>query len=725
MDPQINEFVRPPEHYQRDLNLIGNALEASAHYLHQMTGEPVEVCVQWLETEIRPELTEPEMTTTYRQPNGDRVMTRKIQFGAMLERVEEKAMVISPNMVVYDNQLENPSFLAGFITDKRAERSTIKKAGQVAKVEGDTHKAIICGGTQNRIKVLVNSISGSNVSPHNVMYCKTAHSTATSGCRIATSYSNAVTEKFLAGNRHYRDSTTTLDNLIALVRLSDLDAIEQLITKYDLVVPTVEQTMQVITRSTKFYDEDGPGTLAINQYLNTLNGTQLAAIVYVGDFYHLSKLNPELTRGYIARILNIAETPCEEPESIVANLSPDIVALGGVLMAHLLQGSTVKAMRDRNPEHYAIYAHVLKQAQEILVEWSDLWQGLMATRALPPSIWYFPNSIRRVVVGSDTDSTMFTCQDWVEWYCGRLEFSPEASKVTALMTYLTSQMVAHTLAQVSRQMGTQDKDLYRLRMKNEYSFPVYIRANRAKHYATLISANEGNVYPVPDIDIKGVALKDSKNPPLIMDTLEQMLKRIMMGIMDNKGVSIIPIMQEIADLEHYVIGSIQKGESTFLSNQYIQEREAYKDPDSSKYTNYDLWRLTFSKSYGPTDPPPYGAVKVATNLKGTVLKEWLVRVRPDIQQGFKEWLDLTNRRECSQMLLPMECVEGGIPSEVIEVMDIRKMVGEMFEGFYILLEMLGFYYKNQWRTRLLSDEISPSGTYRPGSTPLAYLDDTA
>jgi hypothetical protein len=57
----------------------------------------------------------------------------------------------------------------------------------------------------------------------------------------------------------------------------------------------------------------------------------------------------------------------------------------------------------------------------------------------------------------------------------------------------------------------------------------------------------------------------------------------------------------------------------------------------------------------------------------------------------------------------MERMLNGVPKEFIAAMDQRRVVKELMESFYIILEMCGFYFKNKHTTRLLSDEIA----YRP------------
>lgn len=711
--PEVNEFVGHPEDYSRDLDIIGNALDDTAHYLHISTGKPLAECKAFVLKEASPEGTLPiqpkNMKVTFREANGDR-RKAAMDFDRFLKGVGSRNSILTPNMVVYDHPSINKSFIASFIDDGMAERSKVKKLGQLAEMEGDKATAEFCANRQNTIKLLLNSTSGAHASPHNPLYNKTAHSSLTSTCRIATSYSNSNTERLLAGNRHYWSPEITINNIISVTRLAEYDKIEKVIAKYNIVYPTVEDTLKCIWRCTKFYWDDPKGKSEVTSLIHKLTPIQRAAFVYSGDLYHVAKLNDSFMRDFVTEAIT---RPTEIPEDmgdVIGNAVDDAIALCGFLCADLLDGKTVKNLKSSNPEGYRIYEATLHHVERLFSKYEDFIQALLATPSLPPSVWSFPTSIRRCVIGSDTDSTMFTCQDWVEWYFGKLVFGQEADCVTNVFVYINSQMVAHCLASASKQMGVIDENLYRLKMKNEFGFPVFMVANRAKHYATLISSCEGNVYPEPKVEIKGVALKDSKNPPAIMKALENNLKSVMMDITLDKGVNIFDILQTMANLEHEVRRSLESGSIEYLSNAYIKEEGAYKNPMSSNFIHYSLWTDVFADTYGHTVEPPYGAVKVGVMLDSPRLVErWLTKIDPVIAERMRGWMAKTGRTNFSQFLLPTEVVEGGIPKEISMLLDVRKLISEMFAGNYIMLEMLGFYYRNKNNTRLVSDEIP----YRP------------
>jgi hypothetical protein len=308
---------------------------------------------------------------------------------------------------------------------------------------------------------------------------------------------------------------------------------------------------------------------------------------------------------------------------------------------------------------------------------------------------------------------MFTVQDWISFYFGKLVFGDEANKVANVMCYLNTQVISHMLALTSKQMGISDKNLFRLKMKNEYNFPIYIRGNRAKHYATLNSSREGNVYKVPKIELKGVAIKDSKVPKVIMKALETDFYNIMMRLMEGHGINIYPIMQRIANFEHEIFKSLSEGRLEYLQTQSISPKATYKAPMSSKYMNYDLWLKVFQETFTEIAPPPYRAVKISTILNNkTALMEWVQWMsvtNPAMSKQLAVWIKDNNKTALNQLLLPAEIFEGGLDPLFVRIMDTRKMVAELLSGYYILLGMLGMYNIGKKLPILLSDDIP----YRP------------
>lgn len=708
-----NPFVRDIAEYKRDLDVVGNAVADAAHFLNIQTGKSIEQCIAFVQKKIAPggkfELKPRSIKMTKRQPNGDRIK-HLMPFDRLIDGVDKTKSILSPNMVVYANPEKNLSFQSAFIDDNMAKRKVVKKKGQKAKMEGVMSLYYFCENQQTVIKTLNNSLSGAYGSPHNPVYNKTAHSTLTSATRIATSYGNAGTEKLLSGNRHYHNAEVTLNNIISITRHTDYVALKAVMDKYHLTYPTVNDCMDLIDRCTTMYWVDPAKLETVYSTVNKLTDLQRAAFAYTADLYHLAKFNKDFIKTIINELITRPTFTVENPDVHVDNCNGDIVALCGILCSDILAGMQVSKLKETNYSDYLIYASTVAHVNQVFDKIADFIKVFLVTDNMPASIYSFPASIRRVVVGSDTDSTMFTCQDWVEWFCGKLEMGLEGQRVSAAIMYFNTQMIAHNMAMISRQMGVVDKNMKRLEMKNEYSFLVYMVANRSKHYVTMINAKEGNIYKKPELDTKGVALKNSKIPPKIMKTSDNLIKMITGDIMSGKNIDIYPIMQRIANIEHEIFASLESGSIEYLSRAHIKAEGAYKKPSVSVYVHFDMWQRVFSDKYGVVQNPPYACVKVSNTLNTPKrFDEWINTMDPDTAQRMRNWLKSADKDKLGQFLVPVERSLNGIPKEFINAMDKRRIVKELMESFYIILEMCGFYFKNKHITRLLSDEI----IYRP------------
>lgn len=718
-----NLFLKPAGEYTRNLNVVGTAHQDAAHFLQIHTGEPLDRCLAYVKkatsTDGRFPINSRSMKVTKRNAVGDRVKAL-VSFDELLSEVEECQDILTPNLIVYDSPMRQQSCTSKYIEDKMESRTEIKDRGIQAKMENDKGLMTICSNAEAGIKEMINSLSGAHASPYNPFFNKTSHSSLTSLCRVATNYSNSSTERFLSGNRHYRNLDVTIGNIVAVTRQMDYAKLAAVVDRYELHTPTTDELMTLVLRCTKFYWSDVVGETKIRTTLERLTPLQRIAFAYTGDFYHLDKMNPELTHALVKTLITRPTAAVANPEEIVKNVDSDIKALVGILCKDLLDGGTVKAMRAKSEDNYVIYAATIQNVIDTLEDRLDLIKVLWLGEITLPSIWYYPDSIRRSVVGGDTDSTLFTVQDWViNWIESTTDlstsevlhstelFNHEAYSVGAVMVYLNSQLISNTLASMSKQIGVVDSKLFEYRMKCEFYFAVYMRANRAKHYATLETVREGNVYPEPEIGIKGVGLKDSKMPDKIMQGVQSELENIMINIMNGKGIEPHALFQRIANLEHEIINSLKSGNIEYLSIVGIKQAEAYKVPMSSNYAHHSRWDDVFSSTFGKIGNPPYASVKISTTLSTTrKTREWVASLEPKLQTDMNEWLTKYNKTSLGTILLPKEIVAGGIPDIFVKTIDIRKVVSELVAAHYIILEMCGFYLSSKNNTTLLSDTLA-------------------
>lgn len=710
----MDHFIKPVQTYTRKTNLIETYIQDNALHLHLMTQEPLERCVEFVKQSIQPggrrALRIPQVGLLMRNKYGDR--ERKVMpLTMLLADIEQKREILSPSLTAYTPPDVRESSLAKYIVANLEKRSHAKKQMFEATMAGDKVLEAIHEAAQTTLKIKNNSLSGAQCSPYTILWNKTAHSTLTSTCRCATSYGNANNERFLMGNRHYWSPDITRNNIISIIAHSDLDRIRDTMTHYGLSYPTSTQVMALIERSTRPYWRSQRHLAEIEELVNTLNDVQRAAFLFTSNLYDLALINPEFVRGLLGQLSSKITEPLEDPEQVrtwMGQMDADLEAFVCMLCGDEMAGRSLKTVREEDPRTYGILAANVQRAAQVMAHYGQFIQTFWLTDHLPPSIYYLPSIIRKTVIVSDTDSTIFTVSYWADWYLGRQEYSPEAVAVANAVVYLAGQTVRHIMATLSGNMGVHQREIFRLAMKNEFFFPVFVLTGRAKHYFAYRSAQEGNVFDVPKMEIKGVGLRNSNVPVFLTQQSHALMRYLMDRVMANEKISLRRVLRKVAQIELGIIDSIKSGDFEVLRSMQIKTRESYKD--TARYSNYDhyvLWESAFAPKYGNAPSPPYRAIKVPLNTTSpTRFKAWLDGMADrELAQRIQDFYQQRGRKDASQLLLPENILnDRGIPEEVMAVMDIRSTVAQLMEGFYIVLEGLGYYVRNDHNTRLAMDE---------------------
>lgn len=715
-----NHFVLPRDQYSRDLNVLGHYVEDSALYLHKRTGKDLATCLNYVKTHTAPggklAVTDPDVMALTKHRPGQRDK-EQVKLSAYFRDMEENDRIISPTMAVYHNPGKLQSLSSDFIGINIKRRNESKGAMFAAKEAGNKALEEFKKNEQKSFKISNNSLSGAQASAHTVLYNKSAHSSLTSTCRTATSYGNANNEKFLYGNRHYWGPDVVKANIISVLRSTDYAALQHAMELYGIRHPTAEETFECVKYSTDLYWKNEAQLNEIRLLINALTDIERSAFVYSGDLHHLAKYNDEVVRVFLDKLSSKATQPINDPDTYVKRMDADLVALVGLLCADELKGRSIKALSGEGGHDYQMVGATAKHIMEVLDEYQYMIKAFWRINTLPSSVAHIRSSIRRGVITSDTDSTIFTVQAWTEWYVGKIDFSEKSNAIAYAVVYLATQTIAHILAMVSAGMGVRPEMIHDLSMKNEFMFPVFVLTSMAKHYFAYISAQEGNVFTELDTEVKGVYLKDSNCPPHVMEEFNNTLKWSMDRVMDGNGLNLTELYQKIATIENGIRASVQKGESSYLTGSQVKNKESYANPQSSPYLHYQLWNEVFAPKYGEAPEPPYSAVKVSVDIKNkTALKEWLDAIEDkELAARLEAWVKANNKNIITSILLPRPVVNiVGLPTEVIQAMNIRKLIYSTVKPFYVLLESLGVYMTNNNITRLVSDgQIEAQPTFVP------------
>jgi hypothetical protein len=702
-----NPFVLAPSQYKRDLNVLGYYVQDCATYLHQMTGAPIEDCTTFVKTEMRPggqfEFKDPKIVYLERQENGDRVQMEGTLQAYLNDSIRNKEL-IAPTLTTYLHPDVKQSPLVDYIEGNVKARGVAKKAKFKAEMEGDVVLMQIKDNEQTNKKLANNSISGAHVSPSTPLYNKTAHSTLTSNCRSTSGFGNANNEKFLSGNRHYWSIEICMQNIISIINHTDYAAQAAAMRKFGIRHPSVDETMECIMYSTNFYVRDKFKMKKVYDLVKTLSPEQRSAFVYTGDLYHLMRFNDEVVRTFISKLSMMVEVPHPEPDSILKTVQEEHVHLAAQICERYTKGLQ---MHEIVGEARGILASTAKNIGDVGEEYRDLIAAFWVTTNVPASLAFFPDSIRRSAITSDTDSTIFTVQDWVLWHQGWLGFDEKCNAVAASMVYLAAQTIIHVLARMSANFGIVEKYIHKVAMKNEFKFDVFVATQVAKHYFALIGCQEGNLFKEYKKEIKGVHLKASNAPRFVIKEAEKMMLFIMNSVLKGEKIKIHDILKTIADIERQIFTAIGEGGYQFFRMGQIKTPDSYaKSAEESPYQQYVMWNEVFGPKYGIAPPVPYTCVKIATELDTpTKTREWLESLEDRELAGRMEaYMKRMGKRYVGSVQLPEQNLQTkGIPTEILQVAGVRKIVADATRVFYIILETLGIYLSNDKLTRLVSD----------------------
>lgn len=714
-------FVKPVEYYRRNLNFFAKYAEFAGLYLSKLYGKSREEMIAWVRDKTLPGkelgIIDPMVTYLEQETEGNRVL-KQARMSAYLKMVEERRYGMSPTMTAYQHPDVEISPLAEYIDTGLTNRSKNKKKKlEFAKLKNKL-MANIYDNRQNRNKIKNNSLSGAQGTKSSVLFTKSAHSTLTSTCRSASSNTNANVERLLSGNRHYWSADIAINCIVSTIALTDFDKVRIAIDKYNLVYPSAAFMMRLINECTQLYWEDDYGTARIYQLVKMLSPEERAAFCYSGDLSSLAFNNPEVVKHLLDGLIILPEHSVENPLEIIKKLNEDEGPLLGIVSNELHNGAGVWHADVTSGPNYGRIGAMAQQIMDTMTYYGELFDAFWVTKAVAASMATFPSSIRRVVVASDTDSCIFTNQHWVEWYVGSYDekpaevFSQLGFSCQAATTYLCSQMTTHVLATMSGNMGVADQYMRLLQMKNEYAFKIFSLTSMAKHYYAPMVAQEGNIYPEPDWEIKGATLRNSTAPKQLMKLSDKLIEDLVVRVTEGEKLELCEVLQYIANLEWSIVKSIEAAQPTFFAKANIKSKDSYKK-ENSPYLHYSLWNDVFGPKYGMMAEPPYVGLtcKLECNNQ-TEFDEWVASWEDtDMQARFKDWLNRNNKDFMSQMHLPMDILTArGVPVEVQKALGVRNQVKGLMKSFYLILESLGYYCMNDHISRMVMDDFPPTET---------------
>lgn len=719
-------FTRELETYRREYNIIDTAKHDLAFYLMRLRNIPFNDALNFVEKTISPDgryaLKSPKVMYLYRKENGDREI-RENDLVSYIQNLVDTEQIIAPNMTAYLPPKVKKSVLAEYIQINMKLRKADKHQMFVCRMRAQEEAAAYFKTLQESRKVKNNSVSGMHASSSTIGYNKSSHSTLTSGCRCATSYANSNNEKFLGGLRHYDRPFAVTAHMLTAAQYSNIPLIEKCFETMGIYRPTADDCMDVMRHSTRFYWSDPVREKAIYEAFAALTDAERAAWVYTGDLYHIDKYNGDFVKGFLLSLAEMKTGTHPDPKKQIKSLDDNFTAISSLLCAPLINGVLLDDAEEKKPEAYHAVALTSLNMQLTCEHYKDFIDAFLRMDYLPHQVARFPSSRRMSVPTSDTDSTIFTTQYWVDKYGGNVPFSHEAMAIEYVVTFLIAGLTQHTLMMYSANLGVDPSQLTQLKMKNEYIFPVYALTTMAKHYFTLITAGEGNVYAENKrmLEVKGVNLRSSNAPEFVIEKCHEYMRWIIDSIMTNKPLHMHEVLRPVLEMEKLILNDINNGGYQFMNSLQIKGHESYSQgKEAAAYQSYLFWNEYFGNKYGKAPEPPYRAIKVAVKLKNkTAVNAWLSSIDDiTIRKGMENWVEENQKTNIKLFRLPRPVLQStGIPKEIIPIIDIRGIVLEVMKPYYLVLESLGIFLINKDQTRILSDEFSLDGMPKAENQP--------
>jgi hypothetical protein len=312
--------------------------------------------------------------------------------------------------------------------------------------------------------------------------------------------------------------------------------------------------------------------------------------------------------------------------------------------------------------------------------------------------------IRKAVVSSDTDSVLYTKDPYVKWYTGNSIISQDSMNISALLDYLLTKTIKYPLKTHCINHGVDPKDLNLINMKNEYTYTVFIAANKPKTYVGGLLIQEGRVFKSLELDIKGSIYKGSIYPTRTLTEYNTFLSTVIETISKIGKISAKEFIQNLINREESIIKMLQQGDTSYLTPRSVRLASDYKDANKSIFFNCALYNKIFGQKYGVLTPP----LKTLTLdidyklFKSNSYLTFLQTEYPKISEKFVEAINDIDPKKHITFFIINPAAEQ-IPKELIPVINYKAIAYKNCKPWYELYQSLGINIPPLTNTILFSD----------------------
>lgn len=696
-----NVFIRENKEYKNDIDVMKNYVEQNTLYVSKMLKIPLDKAREQVLKQIKKCKTKKDPIVRYmeREENGDK-FEKTTTLSNYIGESLNKGRVIVPSLTVYLPPEIKRSLHADFLEGNINARNIDKKKAAVYKAEGKPDLAKHFDAMQKTRKVQNNSLSGSYASASTILFNPSAHYSLTSMTATATSIANSMTESMVAGNKHYINPEAVFSHITHILTVVDLKAISDVIVKYALYIPTVDEVIKVIRRSSDLYWTNSEFNNRLREYLNAMSGVELAAITYVNDLFNFKEHNKTLARTMLSKMsLRVKGVSTNHLEDL--NNLPFFI----INAVHHICASDIKGMRVKyddmvGTETLDYLASTGINMYNTILEYKDLLQAFFRTRSLPVNISKMKSMTRRDTVLSDTDSTCASYDTWAKWFVNDEVkiFTDEAIALSATVMAIVTQTIEHSLRQYTTNMNIPNERKGLITYKGEFFWKTMTPMSVSKHYYANVSIKEGSVFKEDELELKGSNLIASNIPEELQKVHRDMIIEMNNTVTSNELINVTKYVTMIADIERDIKDKINKGNIEIFKLSKVKEAKAYKlSAEASPYIHHLFWEQVLSEKYGDAGTPPYTTIKVPTTLSTKrKFNEYLDTILdPIVKNNLIQFRNKYRKDTMGTFNIPLVIAgENGLPTELISAIDMNRVIFDLCNPFYMVMENYGVYRKD-------------------------------
>lgn len=620
-----------------------------------------------------------------------------------------KDRIILPFGSVYKPATEIVSFLKDQITEQKARRKSSKALMLKYKAEGNTTLANYYNSDQALQKISMNSIPGAMGSKYSFISDIAGFNSITSTGRyfIMSSYANC--ERLLEGNFYFPNIETVWNYLVLMARICPPKmAVDNAIDNLGLKHADVDDVLGFLEENYSKYNSD-PLPVWVYQWLCNCSGKLLDYIYYCNNLKNIMQSNTESWMNWISNFYDISKIDFNQEVSPkeLFKIDGDLVIVLSTIFSEWLPIEDGKKVNiydtvEKHPELAKRFVCVGKSMSDKLANIDKSMKLFLEHKTVISNVVNHKYMYRNCVIGSDTDSIIFTTKNWLQWYNGDLRINERAYQVNCLVVYWLSKSNTYLMDTISHHKGALGEDIKGIAMKNEFYYPVMTLSNLKKHYAGMYTIQEGVILPKMKSDIKGVQFKGSK---LCNETLE-FVKGFIDGthetIVKDGQISATDCISKVIAFEKQVYDSLTSGETKYLPIQPVKNENDYKDSDISLYFNYKIWESVFAEKYGNIEIPTKCYIVPLTDLTNPKYLEWLKGKDKDIHDKLVKTLEGI-KKDVSR--IPINPFLDNVPEELIPIIATNQIVADNCSPLYLFMKSLGVSLGANNKTKFLFSEV--------------------